>query len=128
VGCRLGGPDLRRLRPGRTHPLMTEDDDPAFYAAVERWDAEHADENPMIDQELESIRRTTIVASALENYASGMRVNRSMANVVWSPDEAINVCADSVVLETGCRRIDAMVVASLIADAIQAIDINWPTF
>lgn len=94
--------------------------------AVAQWDAGNPG-NPMIDQHKAQQREADIIRSTLENLAFHIRTEGGISVLLFNPDEAIEVCADSVVMETGCRQIDAIVTATFLIEAISALDINWPT-
>lgn len=96
-----------------------------FEADLAKWNAEHADTNPMIDQELAQQHREDVIRDTLENLAHAIKLG-GLSPLVWSPDEAIEACADSVRLNTDCRQIDAIVCAGFLIEAIAALDINWP--
>lgn len=95
-----------------------------FDAAVAKWDAEHPG-NPMLDQHAAQQAREAIIALTLSNLALAVATD-GIAPLVWGADEAIEVCADSVRSETGCRQIDAIASATFLIEAIASLDINWP--
>ena len=107
---------------------MTEivgfDSEDEFQAAVAKWDAEHANDNPMIDDHARLKRAEPIIAATLENLAYAVRVG-GLDNLAWSVDAPF-VCADSVVAETGCRQIDATVAAEMILVALRTLTDEWP--
>ena len=102
----------------------TQDD---FDAAVAKWNAEHADEpSPMLEDAKRLHERDVLVATVLENLAHSIRI-AGLNATAWSVDAPYE-CADSVVMDTGARQIDATVVAEFILERLRLLDNEWPIF